>query len=192
LAYDALVVLTGSLVVAALAQLSVRLPFTPVPVTGQTLAVLLVGASLGSVRGAAALALYLVEGAAGLPVFAEGQSGAAFVLAADPLHATGGYLWGFVAAAFLVGWLAERGWDRKTGSAIGAMLLGEIVIFTCGVVWLAAALDVPVQAPGQTFNDALEFGLYPFAVGDVLKVLIAAGALPVAWKLLGGRGGRTP
>jgi biotin transport system substrate-specific component len=72
------------------------------------------------------------------------------------------------------------------------MLLGEIVIFTCGVVWLAAALDVPVQAPGQTFNDALEFGLYPFAVGDVLKVLIAAGALPVAWKLLGGRGGRTP
>ena len=192
LAYDVLVVLMGSLVVAALAQLSVRLPFTPVPVTGQTLAVLLVGAALGSVRGAAALALYLVEGAAGIPVFAEGQSGAAFLLVADPLHVTGGYLWGFVAAAFLVGWLAERGWDRKTGSAIGAMLLGEIVIFTCGVVWLSAALDVPVQAPGQTFNDALEFGFYPFAVGDILKVLIAAGALPVAWKFLGEHGGRTP
>ena len=188
IAYDVLLVVCGSAVVAALAQLSVRLPFTPVPVTGQTLAVLVVGASLGATRGAAALALYLIEGSAGLPVFAGGQSGAAFVFTADPFHTTGGYLWGFVLAAFVVGWLAERGWDRSTGSAIGAMLLGEIVIFTAGVVWLAAALDVPVQAPGRTFNDALEFGLYPFAVGDVLKVLVAAGALPLAWKVVGRRG----
>ena len=188
LAYDVLLVVTGSAVVAALAQVSFRLPFTPVPVSGQTLAVLLVGASLGATRGAAALLLYLAEGAAGLPVFAQGQSGVAFLASADPLHATGGYLWGFVPAAFVVGWLAERGWDRSLGSAIGAMLLGEIVIFTCGVLWLAAALGVPVQAPGRTFNDALEFGLYPFAVGDVLKVLLAAAALPAAWNLLGSRG----
>jgi biotin transport system substrate-specific component len=185
MAYVAMVVVGGSLVVAGLAQVSIRLPFTPVPVTGQTLAVLLVGASLGARRGAAALLLYLAEGAVGLPFFAEGRSGAAFLFSADPLHATGGYLWGFVAAAFVVGFLAERGWDRALGSSIGAMLLGEIVIFACGVAWLSVALDVPIQAPGQSFNDALEFGLYPFAVGDVLKVLIAAGALPGAWKLLG-------
>jgi biotin transport system substrate-specific component len=185
LAYDAVVVVCGSLVVAALAQVSVRLPFTPVPVTGQTLGVLLVGASLGATRGAASLLLYLAEGAAGLPVFAGGQSGIAYLVMADPLHATGGYLWGFVPAALIVGWLAQRGWDRALGSAMGAMLLGEIVIFACGVAWLSVALDVPVEAPGSTFNDALEFGLYPFAVGDVVKVLIAAGLLPAAWRLLG-------
>lgn len=192
LAYDVVLVAGGSLIVAAFAQLSVRLPFTPVPVTGQTLAVLLVAASLGATRGAASLLVYLAEGAAGLPVFAQGQSGLAFLVTADPLHATGGYLWGFVPAAFIVGWLAERGWDRAPGSAIGAMLLGEIVIFSCGVAWLSVALDVPIEAPGRIFNDALEFGLYPFAVGDLLKVLIAAGLLPTAWRILGeGHGRRT-
>jgi biotin transport system substrate-specific component len=181
---DAGLVVLGSLVVAALAQLSLRLPFTPVPVTGQTLAVLLVGASLGSVRGGASVLLYLAQGAAGLPVFAEGKAGAAFLVMADPLHTTGGYLWGFVLAAFVVGFLAERGWDRRLGSAIGAMLIGEVIVFALGVAWLAAALGVPLQAPGQTFNDALEFGLYPFVVGEIAKLLIAGGLLPASWKLL--------
>jgi biotin transport system substrate-specific component len=183
LAADVALVFLGSLAVAGLAQLSVRLPFTPVPITGQTLGVLAVGAALGARRGAAALFVYLAEGAAGLPVFAEGRSGIAYLVSADPLHTTGGYLWGFVAAAFVVGLLVQRGWDRSVGSALGAMLLGEIVIFTCGVLWLSVALDVPIQAPGSGFNDALEFGLYPFVVGDVLKLLLGAALVAMRRRL---------
>ncbi len=183
---NAALVVLGSLVVAGLAQLSIRLPFTPVPISGQTLGVLLVGASLGSVRGGASLLLYLAEGAAGLPVFAEGKAGASYLLSPDPLHTTGGYLWGFVLAAFVVGFLAERNWDKRIGSAIGAMLIGELIIFVLGLMWLSTALGVPFQAPGQTFNDALEFGLYPFVIGEILKLLIAAGLLPASWRLLGG------
>lgn len=179
-------IVLGSLVVAGLAQVSVRLPFTPVPVTGQTLAVLLVGASLGSIRGAASLLLYLGEGAVGLPVFAEGKAGVGFLATADPLHTTGGYLWGFVLAAFVVGLLADRNWDKRMGSAIGAMLVGEVIIFALGLAWLTAALGVPLQAPGKTFNDALEFGLYPFVVAEIAKLLIAAGLLPASWRLFGG------
>lgn len=170
---DVMLVVVGSLVVAGLAQLSVRLPFTPVPVTGQTLAVLVVGASLGPVRGGIALLLYLAEGAAGLPVFAEGSAGLNQLLLPS---VTGGYLWGFVLAAFVVGSLAQRRWDRRLSSAIGAMLLGEIAVFLCGVVWLSAAL-------GLSGSQALELGLYPFVLGELAKLLVAAGILPAAWKL---------
>lgn len=170
---DVTLVLVGSMIVAGLAQLSVRLPYTPVPVTGQTLAVLVVGASLGPVRGGISLLLYLAEGAAGLPVFAEGGAGLATLLLPS---VRGGYLWGFVVAAFVVGYLADRRWDRRLSSAIGAMLLGEIVIFFCGVAWLSAALGVPA-------SEALELGLYPFVLGELVKLLVAAGILPVAWKL---------
>lgn len=188
---DVMLVVLGSLVVAGFAQLSLRLPFTPVPITGQTLAVLLVGASLGSVRGGSALLLYLGEGAAGLPFFAEGRSGAAYLTTADPLHVSGGYLWGFVVAAVVVGFLAERGWDRSIKTAISAMLLGEVAIYLLGIPWLAAAINVPVHAAGEQLNDALEFGLYPFVLGDLLKLLIAAGALPVAWRFVGDTRGLT-
>ncbi|MDQ3962711.1 MAG: biotin transporter BioY [Actinomycetota bacterium] len=181
LATDALLVLTGSLFVAGLAQLYVKLPFTPVPVTGQTLAVLLVGGALGALRGGAALLLYVGWIAIGLPFGAEGKGGDELLAAAS---ATGGYLWGFIIAAALVGWLAERGWDRKLSSAIGATLLGSVVIYLFGVPWLASALDIPVVAEGDAFNDALEFGMYPFVVGDLLKLLIAAAALPAAWRLM--------
>lgn len=181
LATDALLVLTGSLFVAGFAQLYVKLPFTPVPVTGQTLAVLLVGGALGALRGGASLLLYLGWIAIGLPFGAEGKGGEELLGAAS---ATGGYLWGFVIAAALVGWLAERGWDRKLSSAIGAMLLGSVVIYLTGVPWLASALDIPVVAEGNAFNDALEFGLYPFVVGDLLKLLLAAAALPAAWRVV--------
>jgi biotin transport system substrate-specific component len=175
LAVDAALVVAGSLLVAGLAQVSIRLPFTPVPITGQTLGVLLVGSSLGWKRAGLCLALYLAQGAIGLPFYAEGRSGVAILGLAS---ATGGYLWGFLMAAVLVGWLANRGWDRSWGSALGAMLLGEIVIFAAGVPWLMGALDVPVL-------EALELGLYPFVIGDILKLLLAAGLLPAAWKLLG-------
>jgi biotin transport system substrate-specific component len=171
---DIVTILVGSLVVAGLAQIAVRLPFTPVPVTGQTLGVLLVGASLGSLRGTASMLVYLAVGAAGVPLFAQGQSGIGVLAASSP---TAGYLWGFVLAALVVGWLAERGWDRGLGSSLGAMLVGEVVIFACGVTWLGAALGVAGER-------ALELGLYPFVLGDLLKLVIAAAALPAAWRLI--------
>lgn len=165
----------GSLLVAALAQLRIPLPFTPVPITGQTLGVLLVGAALGPGLGAASMGLYLLEGAIGLPFFAGGASGWSLLGAAS---ATGGYLWGFVAAAAVVGWLARRGWDRTFRGAVAAMLIGEVVLYAVGVPWLAGALGVPADR-------ALELGLYPFILGDVLKLFAAAVLLPGAWRLVG-------
>lgn len=182
LARDAILVISGSLFVALFAQLFVKLPFTPVPITGQTFAVLIVGAGLGALRGMASLAAYLCWIAAGLPFAAEGAGGADLLAFSS---ASGGYLWGFVAAALIVGWLAERGWTERVGSAIGVMLIGSVVIYLFGVTWLAAALDVPIMAEGAQLNDALEFGLYPFVVGDVLKLLVAAGLLPVAMRFVG-------
>lgn len=181
---DIMLVITASLFVAGLAQLYIKLPFTPVPITGQTLAVLLVGGALGAKRAGASLALYLGWIAIGLPFAAEGKGGLELLKVST---ASGGYLWGFVVAAVLVGWLAERGWDRDLGRALAAMLLGSIVIYLFGVPWLAAAIDVPVAAPGDQMNDALEFGMYPFVIGDVLKLLLAGVALPAAWKLAGPR-----
>jgi biotin transport system substrate-specific component len=175
LAFDVALVVAGSLVVAGLAQVSIPLPFTPVPITGQTLGVLLVGASLGWVRGGLALALYLAEGTF-FPFYAEGRNGVEVLGTAS---ATGGYLWGFLIGATLVGWLANRGWDRSWRSALGAMLLGEIVIYAVGIPWLMQALDVGVL-------EAFELGLYPFIIGDTLKLLLAAGLLPAAWRLARG------
>jgi biotin transport system substrate-specific component len=180
MAVDIALVVAGSLLIAGLAQVSIKLPFTPVPITGQTLGVLLVGTSLGWQRGGLALVLYLAEGAIGLPFYAEGKSGLEVLGVAS---ATGGYLWGFLVASVVVGWLANRGWDRSWRSALGAMLLGEIVIFAIGIPWLMGALDVPVL-------EALELGLYPFVIGDLLKLLLAAGLLPAAWKLVGINRGR--
>ena len=117
--------------------------------------------------------LYLAWGIIGLPFFAGGESGVPSL--AFP---TGGYLWGFVVAASLVGFLAERGWDRSLASAIGAMFLGEVVIFAFGVPWLAASV-------GLSGEEAVAAGFYPFIIGDAIKLLIAAGALPVAWRLVG-------
>jgi biotin transport system substrate-specific component len=158
---------------------SIRLPFTPVPITGQTLGVLVVGTAFGWLLGGLTLALYLGEIAVGLPFAAEGEGGLDRLLLATP---SGGYLWGFLVAAVLMGWLANRGWDRNVGSALGAMLLGNVVIFAIGVPWLAASLDVPVL-------EAFELGLYPFVVGDLLKLFVAAGLLPAAWRLVRRRSG---
>lgn len=182
--YQAGCAVAGSFLVAGLAQLSIRLPFTPVPITGQTLGVLLVGAAYGPALGAATLALYLGWGLAGLPVFAPingvHDAGPDVLAVAS---ATGGYLLGFVVAASLVGWLARSGWDRSFGSAIGAMLLGEIAIYTVGLPWLHRALPHLTGDP-TTVDGTLAAGLYPFVIGDVLKMLAAAALLPGAWRLL--------
>ena len=175
LLYDAALVLGGSLFIALSAQVAIQLPFSPVPITGQTLAVLLVGALLGSRRGALAVLAYIAEGLAGLPVFAGGAAGLARLFGP-----TGGYLVGFVAAAFLVGWLAERGWDRRFGTTIAAMTLGNVVIYSVGAVWLAVFVG--------GLSRAWSLGVLPFLPGDALKIVLAAVLLPGGWKLLGMRG----
>ena len=174
IAWRVLLAFSGSWLVAALAQIEIRLPFTPVPITGQTLGVLLVGASLGAGLGAASMALYLVQGALGLPFFSGGGSGADFLQLSA---VTGGYLWGFVVSAAVVGALAERRWDRSIRSSIGEMFLGEVVLYAIAIPWLMQALDVSLA-------EALELGLAPFVVGDTLKLLAAAGLLPLAWRLV--------
>lgn len=173
-AYRVLLAFAGSWLVAGLAQLEVALPFTPVPLTGQTLGVLLVGSSLGARLGSLSIALYLAQGALGLPFYSGGDSGARFLAASA---VTGGYLWGFVVSAAAVGWLAERGWDRSMRSSIGAMFLGEVALYLVAIPWLMRALDVPLA-------EALVKGLAPFVVGDTVKVLLAAALLPGAWRLV--------
>lgn len=171
---DVALVVAGSVLLAAAAQIAIRLPGNPVPVTGQTLGVLLVGACLGARRGTAAVLLYLAYGAAGLPVFAGASGGLALL---STSAATGGYLVGFVPAAFVVGALAERKWDRRPLTALPAMVLGEVVIFAVGVTWLAGALNVSVGA-------AVGLGLTPFLLGEGLKLAVATGLLPGAWAFL--------
>ena len=160
----------GSLVIALSAQLVVHLPFTPVPITGQSFGVLYVGALLGSRRGAAAAALYLLEGASGLPFFAG----------ATLLGPTLGYLAGFVPAAYLTGWLAERGWDRRPWTAFAMTILGSAPILALGLLglWRFAG---PAGLLAQ--------GLWPFLPGDLVKAAASAGLLPLGWKFLGARRG---
>lgn len=170
---DVVLVVAGVLFVALFAQIRIPLPFTPVPITGQTFAVLLVGSALGSLRGGASLALYVLLGGLGLPFYAGASSGWEVVQGA-----TGGYLIGFIIAAWLTGFLAERGWDRKVRSSIGAMLTGNVVIYLVGLPWLAWVLET-------NLTKTLEFGLYPFVPGDLFKLYVASLALPAAWKLTG-------
>jgi len=172
-AADIALILLGSLLVAAFAQLSI--PLQPVPITGQTFAVLLVGMALGSRRGALALTAYLAAGIAGLPVFAEAKFGLATVQGP-----TGGYLLGFIAAAWLVGLLAEKGFDRGLLKTLVAMAIGTAVIYLCGVVWLS-----PFVGGFAGENGALALGMYPFLVGDAIKAVAAVLLLPAAWKFLG-------
>lgn len=167
----ALLILAGSLLVALAARVTIPLPFSPVPITGQTFAVLLVGALLGSRAGAAAMIAYLAEGAMGLPVFAGGRGGADVLVGP-----TAGYLYGFVAAAFVTGWLCERGWDRRVTTAALAMLVGNVVIYLFGLPWLAYFVGP---------DRVLVAGLLPFIPGDLLKLVLAALALPGGWKLIG-------
>ena len=169
----------GALIVAAAAQVVVPLPGTPVPITGQTFGVLLVGAALGARRSVASLALYLALGLLGAPFFKSSGHGieqfantsADGALALAP---TGGYLIGMLCAAGLVGRLADLGWDRSVVGTVGAMVIGNVVIYAFGVSWLAAALQIGV-------GEAISKGAIPFLIGDAIKIALAAGIFPSAW-----------
>lgn len=172
--YDVALVAAGSVVIALCTQVAVGFP---VPVTGQTFAVLMVGALLGSRRGAASVVTYIAQGMMGLPVFAHGKAGAAVLLGP-----TAGYLIGFVAAAYLVGTLAERGWDRRIGTTILAMALGNVVLYAFGLLWLSCLVHLLGQSLGG--GSVFVIGLFPFLAGDLVKILLAAALLPAGWRLI--------
>lgn len=170
-------IVAGALLIALSAKIRFLIPGDPVPVTGQTFGVLLVGGALGAKRGTAATLLYLLLGL-WFPVYASDHYGAAQVFAFTDrgivLGATGGYLIGFVLAGGLVGRLAELGWDRGLVGALAAMLVGNLAIYLVGLPWLMAAAGMdPATAIAQ--------GLTPFIAGDALKLLLAAGIFPIAW-----------
>ena len=168
LARDVLLILSFSMVTALSAQIAFYIG--PVPITGQTFAVLLAGALLGSRRGALSQLTYLGMGAMGAPIFAGWHGGIGVLMGP-----TGGYLIGFVAAAFVVGFLAERGWDRRFWSMALAMLIGNIVIYAFGLPWLANFVPS---------GSVLAAGLYPFIPGDLTKLVLATVALPSGWALV--------
>jgi len=166
---------------AAAAQVSIPLGFTPVPLVLQDVMVLIGGAALGSRLGMTAQILYLLAGIAGLPVFAASP-----VLPQGPLRLlgpTGGYLISYPFAAFLAGYLAERGFDRRYWTSVLAMLAGLVVIFAFGVTWIALF----ARPAGVGFDAALRTGFYPFVLGDIVKILLGATVLPGIWKLVGRR-----
>jgi biotin transport system substrate-specific component len=166
-----------SLLTALAAQIAIPTPWSDVPITGQTFAVLLTGALLGSRLGALAMIAYLIEGASGLPFFAAGGSG----LARLTVSPWAGYLWAYPVAAFLTGWLAERGWDRRYLKAAAAMGLGSLVILFGGMIWRLGFMS---------FDQALMTGVVPFLPGDAIKIALAAAVLPSGWALLRRKGER--
>jgi biotin transport system substrate-specific component len=165
-----LLVIGGSAIIAIAAQIAVPIPFTPVPLTLQPLAVLLVGIALGSARGSAAAALYLLEGASGLPVFAQGHGGALWLLGP-----TAGYLLSYPFAAFVAGWFSERGWGSTILRALAGMLTALAIIYAGGWTWLAI-----IAGPAAAFT----MGIVPFVIADIVKVAIGAAIVPHAQKLV--------
>ena len=166
--------LGGSLLIGLAAQIRVVLPFSPVPVTGQTFAVLLLGALYGSRRGPVTVATYIMFGILGLPVFAGGAAGMARLLGP-----TGGYLIGFILAAWVVGLLSERGWDRKASTTAASMIIGNVVIYLVGVTWLSRFVG---------WEAVLGSGVLPFLAGDALKIALATVLLPTGWTVIGQAG----
>jgi len=172
----ALIVL-GTLLIALCAQIRIPVPGSPIPVTGQTFGVLLVGGALGASRGVTSIGLYVLLGVVGLPVFTNGGHGIEVIFGAS-----GGYLIGFIVAGAIVGRLAELGWDRRLIGALGAMLIGNVSIYLIGVPWLMAVT-------GASLATAIAQGVTPFIVGDIVKLLLAGAAFPFAWWLVGRRPG---
>lgn len=169
--YSLFLILGGSLFVALCAQIRIPLPFTPVPITLQTLGILLVGSLLGSRQGLLSMLLYLALGLVGLPFFSGGQAGV------EILHGpTVGYLVAAPLAAMLVGWLAERGWDQRVGTTALSMILGNLVIYALGVAWLSTLIGLEA---------AITKGALPFILGDLVKIAVACVVLPGGWRLLG-------
>jgi biotin transport system substrate-specific component len=170
-----MLVVAGAVLIYLTARISFVIPGNPVPYTLQNLGILVVGGALGLRRGGLAALLYVALGVVGLPFFAEGRGGLAVIWGA-----TGGYLVGFVLAGALVGRLAELGWDRHFGGAVGATLLGTIAIYAVGVPWLAVVT-------GMSAGQAIATGLVPFIAVDVAKLLVAAAIFPAAWWVVGRR-----
>ncbi len=167
--YNTLLIGSSSFLIALSAQLHLPIPFSPVPITAQTLAVLLIAAFLGKKRALAAVSAYILQGSLGLPIFAGGKSGLAVLMGP-----TGGYIWGFAAAAFVVGYLIEIGWDKKVLQAFLAMLLGNGLIYLSGLAWLAEFIPLEYL---------LETGFYPFLAGDLTKILFAVVILSTSGKI---------
>ena len=176
LRHVALIVIGAALIFAS-SKVSIPVPGSPIPITGQTFGVLLVGGALGFRRGLASVALYVLIGLIGLPFFAEGKGGVGVILGAR-----GGYLIGFIVAGSLVGRLAELGWDRRIVGALGAMAIGNVVIYLIGVPWLMAVTHVDLAT-------GIAQGLTPFLIGDAIKLILAALAFPAAWWIVGRRAG---
>ena len=160
-------VFSGAVFVGIAAQVAIPLPFTPVPLTLQTFAVLLAGAALGSLRGVASMALYALMGVVGVPWFSAGSSGFS--------TASFGYILGFILAAFIVGRLAERGASTTSIQSAALMVIGNLAIYAVGVTWLKFAID-------SSWATALSLGVVPFLIGDAIKIALAAGLLPLSWK----------
>ena len=160
-------VFCGAAFVGIAAQIAIPLPFTPVPLTLQTFAVLLAGAALGSLRGVASMGLYALMGVVGVPWFSEGSSGFS--------TASFGYILGFILAAFIVGRLAERGASTTSIQSAALMVIGNLAIYAVGVTWLKFAID-------SSWATALSLGVVPFLIGDAIKIALAAGLLPLSWK----------
>jgi biotin transport system substrate-specific component len=169
----------GVLLLAALAQVEIMLPFTPVPITGQTFGVLLIAAAYGSKRGAATMVAYIAAGALGLPFFSGGGSGLRILTGA-----TAGYLVGFVIAAYVIGLLCERGLERSMRTSVLPFLAGTLIVYACGVAWLSVVVG--------GFAKAVTLGVLPFLPGDAIKLVTAALALPAAWGLVNERSERKP
>ena len=168
--YNLALIITGSVLITLSAKISIPLPFSPIPITMQTFAVLFIGALLGSKRGSLTVLAYISQGIMGIPVFAKAGSGFAYLLGP-----TGGYLIGFVFAAFVTGFLAEKGWDRSFGKTLVAMTIGTLLIFICGVSWLSIFLGL---------EKAIIAGFVPFIIGAIFKIVLADAILPSGWKLL--------
>lgn len=166
---DTALVVAGALFIYLTARITFPVPDSPVPITGQTLGVLLVGGALGFRRGLIAVSLYVLLGLVGLPFFAEGKGGTAVILGAR-----GGYLIGFIVAGAVVGRLAELGWDRRIGGALAMMLIGSTIIYAVGLPWLMVVTGYPL-------NETIAKGLTPFVIADALKLVLAAVLFPVAW-----------
>ena len=168
---EGILILGGSLLIALASQFQILLPFSPVPVTAQTFVVLLLGALFGSRRGPATVVTYLTLGAVGVPVFAGGAAGLARFVGP-----TAGYLLGFVVAAFAVGSLSERGWDRRPWTTAASMIIGNVIIYATGILWLSRFVG---------FEAVLDTGVLPFLLGDALKIALATILLPASWRMIG-------
>jgi biotin transport system substrate-specific component len=170
LLYDIILITGASILIALSAQIAFNVPFSPVPITGQTLAVILTGAFLGSRRGGLAVIVYLLEGISGLPVFAQAQFGIIHLFGP-----TGGYLLGFIPAAFITGLLAEVGWGKTILNTIGMMTFGTIVIFVFGLFWLKLLFGN---------NNVLVMGLYPYLTGAGIKIALSAIIFHFGWRVI--------